>query len=173
MSIKALCIEGNSDSHYNFIDKVKMDRLLRSERLDTDPSSSTESKNWLHWLCTFENILTVLPREGLDRLLVLTNYVCSRIFEYIEHCLTYDEAIGVLKAQCVKPANEIFFRHLLATRRQKSGKTLDEFLRALKSLSKVCNFQNVAEIVYRDEAVRDARYYGTALKYHPPVVARK
>ena len=31
-----------------------------------------------------------------------------------------------------------------------------KFLQALKSLSKVCNFQNDTEIVYRDEAVRDA-----------------
>ena len=135
-----------------------MDRLLRPEKLDKDPSSSTASKDWLHWLRTFENFLTVLPlpREGLNRLLVLTNYVRPRIFEYIEHCLTYDEAIGALKAQYVKPANEVFARHLLATRRQKSGETLDDILQALKYLSKVCNFQYVTEIVYRDEAVWDA-----------------
>ena len=101
LSIKALCIEGNSDSHYNFIDKVKMDRLLQPEKLETDPSSSTASKDWLHWLRTFENFLTVLPREVLDRFLVLTNYVSPRIFEYIEHCRSYDEAIGVMKAQYV------------------------------------------------------------------------
>ena len=87
---------------------------------------------------------------------MLTNYVSRRIIEYIEHCLTYDEAIGGLKAQYVNLANEVFARQLLATRRQKSGETLDEFLQALKSLSKVCNFQNVTEIVYRYEAVRDA-----------------
>ena len=46
-------------------------------------------------------------------------------------------------------------RHLLATRRQKSGETLEMFLQALKSLSKDCNFQNVTEIEYRDEAARD------------------
>ena len=118
LSIKALC-KGNSDSHYNFINKVKMDRLLGPEKLDTDPSSRTASKDWLHWLRTFENFQTVLPlpREGLDRLLVLTNYVSPRIFEYIEHCLTYDEAIGVLKAQYVEPVNEVFARHRLSTRR--------------------------------------------------------
>ena len=87
---------------------------------------------------------------------MLTNYVSPRNFEYIKHCLKYDEAIGVLKAQYVKPANEVFARHLLATRWQKNQETLDELLLVLKSLSKVCNFQNVAEIVYRDEAVRDA-----------------
>ena len=73
----------------------------------------------------------------------------------IEHCLMYDKAIGVLKPQYVKPTNEVFARHQLATRRQKSGETLDKFLHSLKSMSKVCNFQNVTEIVYRDDAVWD------------------
>ena len=157
LSIKALCIEGISDSHYNFIDKVKMDRFLRPEKLDTDSSSSTSSKDWLHWLRTIEKFLTVLllPREGLDHFVVLTNYVNPRIIEYIEHCSTYDEAIGGLKSQCLKPVNEIFARHQLATRRQKIGENLFEFRHSLKSFSKVCNFQNVTEIVYRVEAVRD------------------
>ena len=115
----------------------------------------------------------VLPREELDCFLMLTNYVSPRILEYIEHCLTYDEAIGILKAEYVKPNNEGFARHLLATRRQKSGETLDEFLQALKSLSNVCNFQNVTEIVYRDEAVWGCIYYGTAIKHHPQAVAKK
>ena len=141
-----------------FRQSFKMDRLLRPEKLDTDSSSSTASKDWLHWLRTFENFLTVLPlpREGLDRFLVLTNYVNPRIIEYIEHCLTYDEAIGVLKAQYVKPTNEIFARHHLATRWQKIEETLVEFLHLLKSMLNVCNSQNVTEIVYNDEAVRDA-----------------
>ena len=67
--------------------------------------TSTTSKDWLHWLRNFENFLTVLalPREGLDHLLVLTNYVSTKIFEYIKHCLIYDEAIGVLKTQNINP----------------------------------------------------------------------
>ena len=133
-----------------------MDRLLRPDKLHADPSSSTGSKDWLHWLSTFQNFLTVLPGEELDHLSILTNNVSPRIFEYIEHCTTYDEAIAILKAQYVKPANEVFAKHLLATRRRKSGETQEMFLQALKSLYKDCNFQNVTETEYRDEAVRDA-----------------
>ena len=33
----------------------------------------------------------------------------------------------------VEPANEIFARHLLATRRQQLNKTSDEFLQSLKA----------------------------------------
>ena len=130
-----------------------MDRLLRSEKLATDPSSSTAGKDWLHWIRTFENFVSVLPTDGLNKLQVLTNYVSPRIFEYIEHCEGYDNAIATLKALYIKPTNEVFAQHLQATRPQESGETIDEFLQALKTLSKDCNFQNVTAAVYRDEAV--------------------
>ncbi len=44
-------------------------------------------------------------------------------------------AVATLKALYIKPTNEVFARHLLATRRQKSGETMDEFLQALKTLA--------------------------------------
>ena len=68
----------------------------------------------------------------------------------------YDDAIATLKALYIKPTNEVFARHLLATRRQQSGQSLDGYLQVLKTLSKDCNFQDVTAAVHRDEAVRDA-----------------
>ena len=133
-----------------------MDKFLRPGRLDTDPSSSTAEKDWLHWIRTFENFVSVLPADSLDKLQVLTNYVSPRIFEYIEHCENYGDAIATLKVLFIKPTNEVFARHLLATRRQRSGETMDEFLQALKTLAKDCKFRDVTAAVYRDEAVRDA-----------------
>ena len=96
---------------------------------------------------------------------VLTNYVSPRIFEYIEHCEVYNDAIATLKALYIKPTNEIFARHLLATRRQQSGETLDEFLQALKTLSKDCKFKDVTAAVYKDEAIRDAFITGLQSNY--------
>ena len=87
----------------------------------------------------YSNFLAVLPTEGLDRLRVLTNFVSPRIYGSIADCTTFDDAIQTLKALYTKPSNEIFARHLLATRWQKSGENLDEFLQALKTLSKACN----------------------------------
>ena len=133
-----------------------MDRFLKPARLDTDPSSSTAEKDWLHWIRTFENFVSALPVEGLNKLQVLTNYVSPQIFEYIGHCDRYQEAIDTLRALYIKPTNEVFARHLLATRRQKSGETMDEFLQVLKALAKDCKFKDVTAAVYRDEAVRDA-----------------
>ena len=133
-----------------------MDKFLKPTRLDTDPNSSTAEKDWLHWIRTFENFVASLPTEGLNKLKVLTNYVSPQIFEYIEQCDAYEEALAVLRALYIKPTNEVFARHLLATRRQKSGESVDEFLQALKTLAKDCKFKDVTASVYRDEAVRDA-----------------
>ena len=104
-----------------------MDRLLKPERLDTDPNSSYASKEWTHWLKTFQNFMSVLPTEGLNKLCVLTNYVTPKIYESFAECATYDEAIQTLEALVVKPTNEIFARHLLATRCQHAGEPLDEY----------------------------------------------
>ena len=133
-----------------------MDKVLRPERLETDPNSSGASKEWLHWKRTFDNFLAVLPQEDLDKLTVLANYVSPAIFQHIEECTEYEAAVGILQALFVKPRNEIFARHILATRRQQSHETLDEYLQTLKTLSKDCNVQNVTAAQYRGESIRDA-----------------
>ncbi|XP_068235942.1 uncharacterized protein [Palaemon carinicauda] len=56
----------------------------------------------------------------------------------------------------MKPNNEIFARHLLATRRQNSDKSLDQFLQALKLLAKDCQFKSVTVEEACDSYVRDA-----------------
>ena len=134
-----------------------MDRLLKPERLDTDPNSPSASKEWTHcFKTTLQNFMSVLPIEGLNKLCVLTNYVTPKIYESFAECATYDEAIQTLEALFVKPTNEIFARHLLATRCQHAGETLDEYLQALKTLSKDCNFKSVTAALHREESIRDA-----------------
>ena len=91
-----------------------MDKFLRPGRLDTDPSSSAAEKDWLHWIRTFENFISVLPTEGFNKLQVLTNYISPRILEYVERCERYEDAIATLRALYIKPTNKVFARHLLA-----------------------------------------------------------
>ena len=55
----------------------------------------------------------------------------------------------------IKPTNEVYAQHILATKHQQSPETLDEYLQVLKTLSKDCNYQNVSSIKYREESVRD------------------
>lgn len=137
-------------------DLQNMERLLRPERLDCDPSSPTAAQEWKHWLKTFDNFLRALPQEDLDRLSLLTNFISPRIYETISECNTYNDAISTLRAQYVKPTNEVFARHRLATRRQQVGESLDEYLQVLKILSKDCNFQAVTATQHCEEFIRDA-----------------
>ena len=60
------------------------------------------------------------------------NFVAPSVFEYIAECPDYESAMETLEQMYVKPANEIFPRHILATTKQESGKTMDQFLQKLK-----------------------------------------
>jgi hypothetical protein len=133
-----------------------MERFLKPERFDADPNSSTASKEWLHWKRTFINFLTAVNSLTPDKLNTLINYVSPSVYQYIADCSDYDDALRTLEELYIKPKNEIFARHLLFTRRQENGETLDQYLQQLKHLSKDCNYQAVTAERYRDDSIRDA-----------------
>lgn len=133
-----------------------MERILRPDRFDTDPNSSTATREWKHWFKTFSNYLESIADHNPNQLNVLVNYLTPRVYDYISECTSYDGAILILSELYVKPKNEVFARHLLATRQQKPGETLDEFLQALKSLSTDCNFKTVSAQQHKEEFIRDA-----------------
>jgi len=112
----------------------------------TDGFQTIESSDWLK---TIQNFLAVLPGDDV-------NYISPKIYGSIADCTTYEQAIAALTALYVKPYNEIFARHCLATRLQKPGENLDEFLQALKILSKDCNFKDVTAARHQEETIRDA-----------------
>ena len=49
----------------------------------------------------------------------------------------------------------IVVRHVLSTRKQKPGETLDKFLDELKTLAKDCDFKAVSSEKYNSERIRD------------------
>ena len=134
-----------------------MDRLLRPERFDVEPCEAGATKKYLHWLRTFQNFVNSLsPDQQENNLNLLINFVSPSVFEIISEASSYDEAIGLLNNLYNKPKNEIFARHLLATCKQESGQTLDQFIQKLKSLAKDCDFKNSTATEIRDEAIRDS-----------------
>ena len=133
-----------------------MDKALRPTQFDILPHTASSTKEFKHWLRTFEYYLEVLPSEGLDKLKVLINFISPEIFEYISDCSDYDSALETIKNVYIKPPNTIFARHLLATCRQQNSETFDEYIQALKILAKDCNFRAVTATQYQDEAIRDA-----------------
>lgn len=147
-----------------------MEKLLRPSRLDIDPNSSTAANEWRHWHKTFTNFIEDCTDKASqtkgckppNKLRTLINCVSHSVYQYIEECTTYDDAISTLKKLYVKTPNEIFARHLLATRRQKAGESLDDFLRELRKLGKDCNMKSVTAEQYRQELIRDAFINGLA-----------
>ena len=133
-----------------------MDKVLRPERLEVDPSSPNARTDYKHWLRTFRNYLTAVPDKNVPGLHVLINFVSATVYSYIEGATTLDGALEMLQRIYAKPKNEIFARHRLATRRQKEDETLEEFLRSLHLLAKDCNFKAVTAEQSQNDAIRDA-----------------
>ncbi|XP_045127721.1 uncharacterized protein LOC123514139 [Portunus trituberculatus] len=132
-----------------------MEKLLRPDRFEG--SQDTTPAEWEHWYCTFKNFLDSLSGDPApDKLKLLVNHVSPSVYNHISDCQSYTDAVEVLKAIYVKPTNVIFARHQLATRKQVSGESIDQFLRSLKLLSKDCRFKAVTSDTYTQESIRDA-----------------
>ena len=138
-----------------------MDSLLKPTRFECEHTSPAAGESWSHWKKTFSNFIKAIkkktPAEGeeVDCLDLLVNYVSPTIYTYIADCDTYEKAIETLDSLFIKEVNQIYARHILATRKQED-EDLDSFLQKLKTLSKSCKFKSVTAEVYAQEAVRDA-----------------
>uniref|UniRef100_A0A1Y1MYE7 Retrotransposon gag domain-containing protein n=1 Tax=Photinus pyralis TaxID=7054 RepID=A0A1Y1MYE7_PHOPY len=135
-----------------------MEKLFKPDKFSSNPDSPTAQQEWLHWIRLFENFTErseyVVKDE--DQLQVLSNFLSSNVFEYINDCTTYQAAIDILKALYVKPKNLIYARHQLATRKQLSTESIDQYLTALKSLAKECHFKAVSAEQNKQDYIRDA-----------------
>jgi len=94
-----------------------MDKVYRPPRFDSDPAAPGAEGRWLHWLRAFSHYLTVLGAEA-DQLAALVNHVSPEVYAFFAESGSYDEAIEKLQTRFVKRKNEMYARHLLATRRQ-------------------------------------------------------
>uniref|UniRef100_A0A6P7H9Z6 Uncharacterized protein LOC114348048 n=1 Tax=Diabrotica virgifera virgifera TaxID=50390 RepID=A0A6P7H9Z6_DIAVI len=69
---------------------------------------------------------------------------------------TYISAIKILKELYIKPTNEIYARHILATRKQQINESIDQYAQQLKLLAKNCNFKAVSSEENKNGYIRDA-----------------
>ena len=139
-----------------------MDKILRPTRFDEDPSSPQASAAWQYWLRTFKNFIATAQVEDGQKLNVLINFVGLRVYEIISEADSYDTAITLLDKTFNKPKNTIFARHLLATCKQDSGESLDQYVQKLQKLAKDCEFKAVTAEQYRDNSIREAFISGIA-----------
>ena len=140
-----------------------MEKYLKPERLELDPSKPEVADAWRHWKMTFNIFLeavceTQQPTSMTDRLKLklLINLLSPAIFKHIPDIHDYGTAMNALEYIFVKPKNSVFCRHLFATRRQQTYESVDQYLQSLKRLSKDCDFQAVTATKARDEYIRDA-----------------
>ena len=134
-----------------------MNRLMKPKRLDLDPSAPNAAKEWRHWRRTFDNFIIecgIDPVPNKHR--IITNLISANVYEHVKDCTDFQSVIDTLDNLFVKSPNVIFARHLLSTRRQQSGETLDQFLQDLHKPSKDCKFKAVTAEQYRKELIRDA-----------------
>ena len=85
----------------------------------------------------------------------MINLVSPDVFDLFSEDTSYEQAIETLTSCYVKEPNEVYVRHMLATRKQKPGESFDT------SLAKDCNFKAVTADVYQSESIRDAFIAGT------------
>ncbi|XP_041366947.1 uncharacterized protein LOC121381668 [Gigantopelta aegis] len=133
-----------------------MNRFLKPSRLDLGSSSTTAAKEWKHWHRTVSNFIEECGEEAPDKFRTLINYVSPNVYDYIEDCHNYESAVEILHNLYVKAPNEVFARHLLATRCQQPGESIHEFLHELRKLSKDCNLKAVTAEQHRELLLRDS-----------------
>ena len=123
-----------------------MDKHLCPPGFTADPNSSTAEIEWKHWFKTFENFLGSIADQNPDKLVTLTNYISPEVYVHIQDAGNYNSAIDTLKALYVKQKNEIYNRHVLASRRQREGESLDQYIQEFTKLSKECIFENITDV---------------------------
>ena len=90
-----------------------------------------------------------------DKHAFLINFLSADVYNYVSAASGFADTITTLKKRCVKPKNEVFARHLLATRKQEPGENVDQFSQQLLHLSKDCQFKAVTADDHRNRYIRD------------------
>ena len=125
-----------------------MEKYLKPERQELDPSKPEAADTWRYWKMTFNIFLEAVcetppPTSMTDRLKLklLINLLSLAIFKHISDIHDYSTAMNALEEIFVKPKNSVFCRHLLATRRQQTDESVDQYLQSQKDSLKTVIFR--------------------------------
>ena len=139
---------------------------MKPERLSLDPNSPDAELKWRHWHKTFSNFLSKLNEVTEDdKYAILINYLSAEVYTYVSSTSDFKNAISTLQKLYEKPKNEIFARHLLATKKQDPGERIDHFYQTLLQLSKDCEFKDVTSTEHCNGYIRDSFIAGLSSSY--------
>ena len=150
-----------------------MDKVLKPARLVLSPESPTATREYRHWLHTYENFAATLslPQSYINRVTnditremmvdqlkldTLTNLISADIWDDIKDCTTYGEAKLALDDLFIRKPSSNYARYKLLTTRQTGDQTLEAYRRTLDKLSRDCNFTDVTATRYREDMVLGA-----------------
>ena len=142
-----------------------MEKFLSPQRLDitlTDKGDEV-ADTYLHWKQTLDNFITILGEQANTeekQYMVLCNYVSPSIYTTIKGETKFSEAVKILNGLFVKTKNTNFARFCLSTRSQTEAESVDQFVLALRTLAKQCNFTEVSAAVHGEENIRTALISG-------------
>ena len=134
-----------------------MDKYLKPTELNIDPKSPSAEDEWEMWIEKFEDFFSSIdPTLHPNKLTLLKAHMSCSCYKLVKSAGTYDEAKSLLKSRFVKPRNEVYARHRLASRKQQPGESLDTYLEELGSLASQCMFKAVTAEQAKEDAIRDA-----------------
>lgn len=137
-----------------------------SSRLDPPEKFSFQPKDWSNWK---ENFLQYRLASGLvkdsDEIQISSlKYIMGPQSNEIAATFTYSDKEDPKKFQVIvekfdahfRPhKNVVHERYIFFKRDQQPGESADEFITALHTLSKTCEFNNISAETIRDEMIRD------------------
>ena len=134
-----------------------MDKLLRPETFNTDPSSPTANKEWSHWKTKFQKFtasITDVTEANKHDLLI--NFVGTEVYAHISDSTDYNASIAALDNVFNPKKNVIFARHLLNTCKQEPEQSIDVYFQKLKYLATDCDFKSVDAAAHQNQAIRES-----------------
>ena len=147
---------------------ASINNLHKPLRLDADPSSPNGAKRFKHWLRVFTGFLerceaTVAAQEAVapNRLQILFIYESADVYEHVEDCEIYVDAIQNSKTSTLEPQTS-FLQPSNSNQETATRRNLEEFYQSLHVMSKHCGPRDVTAEEYRNELVGDAFISGIA-----------
>ncbi|XP_072118179.1 uncharacterized protein [Mobula birostris] len=143
-----------------------MEQSLRPEKLDLNPQTPEAGNAFELWLACFEVYLEeIKATDPVAKRRVLLSRVSPRVYSLIREQPNYNGAMNARKRQYLRPINSVYARHRLATRQQRPGESSAEFVRALQTLVRACNCQELTAAQHTELLVRDTFVTGTRSVY--------
>ena len=101
---------------------------LQPEKLAIDHNAVSAEDGWEFWYITSTNFVAAMPwgDNAIEKLNILTAYLIASIYKLISEETTFDGTITTLRTLFVKPKQEIYARHKLATARHNDSESVDE-----------------------------------------------